>query len=352
MSGGRAIDDVSTIVVRRSRALVSAALCCLFAACSSADPDTANSPAPVAATPGIAVSSGSGEAAEFVMQGCPAELDDSNVRCFFDRDGGLHHWVRGFDVTEYSSDFWGNAKATAARRYVVAFAYIRDRQSAYNDWVEAHKPNNFGSYGRTVLAGSDVCIEGVEPSLGCGGTYDYGSAAFVVPYRIVPNGRLTLQTILIPYYESSYDDDRSLTHFVAACRRLEGDDRPYPCRGFVEETQPSGRAPGYANIPTVPDYRDARLAPWDAALHELARARTALFEQIVAVLRDPQAKSSGRIECLDIPFDQEMRCAFELDAMPAELLARLVASTQAIADATRQVQAMEAAYATRSDALE
>jgi hypothetical protein len=341
---------VSPIVVRRSRTLVSLALCGLLAACTASDPDIAKSSAPVAAPPDLAVSSGPGEAAEFVMRDCPADFPDADIRCFFDRDGSLHHWVRGFDLTAYSSDFWGNTKKTPARRYVAAFAYIRDRQSAYDDWVLAHRPNNFGSHGWTVLAGSDVCIEGMEHTRGCH-SLDDGSASLIIPYRIVPNGRLTLQTILIPYYESSYDYDRLLSRFVAECRRLEGDNRPYPCRRFVEDSRTTGKVVGYGDIPTVPDYPDARLAPWDAALHELARARTELFEQVVAVLRDPEAESSGRIECLEVPFDEEMRCAVELDAMPAELLARLVALTQAIADATQQVKAMEAADETRSDAL-
>lgn len=252
--------------------------------------------------------------------------------CFYDRDGKLHHWRREIDIVLYSHNFFGSIKDKTVRRYVTGYVYIRDQQTKYNKWVMAHEPcgypDNYMCGDKPLLKGSIVCAYGPEP-VGRWHVADEGHCpddVNAIPLYIQPNGRLTYQTLLIPYYTSAYEFNR-----------LSG--RHYSNSG----SGPSSHYP----------------PSWDQAISELRQARNDLHQLVQDFrnfkewqsdyLRLDEWKSEVTMNCRYERERDLKDCVFELDAIPAEVLDRLSVLTRTIANKTVIIQEMEVAYEVHPD---
>lgn len=131
----------------------------------------------------------------------------SKVRCYYDGEGNLHHWLFIMSVENNLPNVHeeylyrkkhGVSPPAFTDRFRVGYSMIRDRQEAYNDWMKtANCPNR-------VTDATD-------------GARD----ADKVPACIYPSGTLNRRTLKIPYFRHLCEFATLSDRFAADCAHEE-----------------------------------------------------------------------------------------------------------------------------------
>ncbi len=241
----------------------------------------------------------------------------SNVRCYFDVDGKLHHWAAMHQVEATIDNFWMGPKHKKEDRIIVGYTALLQQQRQYNEWVPqnpAYKP---------VKPGTESSFAGP------GGSYDR-------PASLPETGRLTMGTLLIPFYKSYLSYSSMHATFLVNCAAAEGDggDRDHPCMKYRQDAD-------FNRSKWVPNYPNEAMATWGRSLESLEQTRQALYERVAALAVIKKDAVWDPLDC----FGARDRRDCSIEALAPADAAALDALTRDVADRMQRVREIEDARA-------
>lgn len=253
---------------------------------------------------------------------CPADRPFSgewpaNLRCFYDAAGNLDHWAAVYQQSRYQDNFWTGGKLLTEDRVIAGYPAVLQKQRQYNEWVRQN-PGLKTPDPRQVIGTNEL-----------GGTW-------YEPPALSETGRLTMGTLLIPYYKSRLSYDELNAAFIARCAIVEGGAAVsgHPCAKpkFIEWNH---------STEWIPNYPNADMAEWGRAVEELARARTNLYERVALIAEFKKGDKLDPIDC----FGTHERLSCSIGALPQADAAALESLTQAIVAKISLVREIEDAHA-------
>lgn len=235
----------------------------------------------------------------------------SNLRCYYDAAGNLHHWAALHEVTAHIDSFWFEGKTKTQERTIVGYAALLLKQRQYNEWVQQNP--QFKTYASDRRS-------------------DFGQhgGSWGAPASLPETGRLTMGTLLIPYYKSLHSYRELYAIFILNCSAAEGG------RGAPEHPCAKSRRID-SGSEWIPNYPNEEMAEWGRALEGLEQARLRLYERVAALGIIGKKAVWDPLDCYGAPDRRD--CSIE--ALPPAEVAALDSLTRDIAARIQRISEIE-----------
>jgi len=247
--------------------------------------------------------------------------DPGRWRCYFDQDGRLHHWATLHHVQHAHDSFWWGPSVKYEDKIVVGYSRILRQQEEYNKWLKANtKPKAEIQYGQQWPY-EDKTVD-------------------VYPYPVIPeNGRLTADTMLIPYYRSAEISLALGKTFFDRCREAAGSRRAY-----CAEQRSTGEGEEFLEYPNLP------MLEWACALRVLRETREEFKRYVRNYFFDVHQPSQiiSPKDWVDCQKDDLASCAVEVDAIPYSVSIRIDMLVSSIASQAAGIQKLRNDYEQRA----